>query len=159
MQNPNKKHLLSLIVKFKSSKQNTDIACENKMLYLILWQKFSPVYTGLFLATIIAMIFGLKFLNTDETEKEEEIKEKIKENNKKIQEIETKVNETNKQIDKNLEHEQELSIKQNEIQTSIDVKYKDIDKQNKEFENQEQQIIDSSKNVDSNIDYLNSKYE
>ena len=63
------------------------------------------------------------------------------------------------QIDKNLEHEQELSIKQNEIQTSIDVKYKDIDKQNKEFENQEQQIIDSSKNVDSNIDYLNSKYE
>ena len=113
----------------------------------------------LFLATIIAMIFGLKFLNTDETEKEEEIKEKIKENNKKIQEIETKVNETNKQIDKNLEHEQELSIKQNEIQTSIDVKYKDIDKQNKEFENQEQQIIDSSKNVDSNIDYLNSKYE
>jgi hypothetical protein len=25
--------------------------------------------------------------------------------------------------------------------------------------NQEQQIIDSSKNVDSNIDYLNSKYE
>ena len=52
----------------------------------------------LFLATIITMIFGLKFLNTDETEKEEEIKEKIKENNKKIQEIETKVNETNNNL-------------------------------------------------------------
>lgn len=117
------------------------------------YKKITSIIKNIFLAIIIAVISILAyttFFNGD-SDSIKALKNKINENNVKIEQLQNERTTLKESI-------AEYDKKESESQAKIDSLKTKIKNSDTEFKKNELDIINSTKDTDSNINYINDKY-